>query len=116
MKYDDATAKSHSAKPLQIHDRYLVQWRGMSRGFGGNKEYIYLPALIIERRPARGRGTTSASLESTHKRKRKASSTHVEAESAKLDDLDSLPADAVEYYIHYIEHDRYDISYLICLL
>jgi MOZ/SAS family/MYST family zinc finger domain len=106
MKSDEAPAVSLVAKPLQIHDKYLVQWHGTKRGVGENKEFIYLPAVIIERRLARHR-EWSSSLESINKRKRKASGSHVDVASAASDDLDSLPADAVEYYIHYIEHDRF---------
>jgi hypothetical protein len=42
-----------------------------------------LPAVIIERRPSK-------------KRKR-----------MEIVDIDCLPADGVEYYVHYIDHDRY---------
>lgn len=108
MKSDGAASVALSIKPLQIHDKYLVQWRGSNRVVGGDKEFIYLPAVIIERRPARNRESSSSSLDPSQKRKRKA--THVETSSATSDDIDSLPADAVEYYIHYIEHDRFVTS------
>jgi RNA binding activity-knot of a chromodomain len=65
-------------KPLQINDRCHVSWRG------GNE---YLPAVIIERRPTRGGNK--------HKRRRE-----VDA------DIETLPPDYVDYYVHYINHDR----------
>ena len=106
MKPDDATATSLPSKPLQIHDKFMVQWRGANRS-GSQTDFVYLPAVIIERRLARRRGETVTSSLASNKRKRKASSTNVEISGAATNELDCLPADALEYYIHYIDHDRY---------
>lgn len=70
------------AKPLHVHDRCQVQWCGGQQS---------LPAVIVERRPHRDPATNS-------KRKRRTCENSV--------DTDSLPADAVDYYVHYIDHDR----------
>ena len=62
--------------PLQIHDKCQVRWRGGVQN---------LPAIVVERRPCRKRkqrGTSNAAL------------------------LDQLAADQLEYYVHYLQHDR----------
>jgi len=61
---------------LQIHDKCEVQWRGGSQT---------LPAVVVERRP-----------KGIRKRKK----------SELLPDLETLKADEIEYYMHYVGHDR----------
>jgi hypothetical protein len=74
-------------QPLQIHDRCQVQWRGGQQ---------HLAAEIVERRPHR---KSSSATGSKRKRYRTA--------GGDIDvDIDSLPADAVDYYVHYVDHDR----------
>lgn len=63
--------------PLQMDDQCLVRWRD---------QQLPLRAKVVERRP-RGH------------RKRK-------NEDVSAIDLDTCPADALEYYVHYIGHDR----------
>jgi hypothetical protein len=107
-------------KPLQINDKFLVQWRGTNRGVvvqNNELSYIYLPAVIIERRLTRHRceknepNKSNESPSSTaNKRKRRIGGTIGNGGSELMgtaETLDNLPADAVEYYIHYIDHDRY---------
>lgn len=72
------------AVPLQIHDRCQVQWR--------EEQGEFLDAIVVHRRPR-------------HHRKRKNSNNSKKNEATI--DLDSLPAEELEYYVHYINHDRY---------
>ena len=67
-------------EPLQIHDKCKVQWRDD----GGE----LLDAVVIERR-ALGH------------RKRKKNN------DPPPPDLSTLKADEIEYYVHYVAHDRY---------
>jgi len=69
-------------KPLEIGDQCVVRWRG------GDQT---LPAVIIERRPLKYR-----------KRKSK-------KDSAKLPAIETLKPEQVEYYVHFVDHDRYVI-------
>ncbi|GAX21532.1 histone acetyltransferase MYST1 [Fistulifera solaris] len=75
------TTETTLTAPLQVHDRCQVQWR--------EEEGEYLDAIVIHRRPL-------------HHRKRKAANKKNEADV----NVDSLPADEVEYYVHYMNHDR----------
>ena len=63
-------------EPPQIHDRCDVQWRGGLQT---------LKAVVVERRPL------------SHRKRKKEDS---------VPDLDSLKAEEIEYYIHYIDRDR----------
>ena len=63
--------------PLQVDDKCSILWRN-----GEQK----LPAVVVERR-------------ATGHRKRK--------KNERAPDLSSLSADEIEYYVHYIDHDRY---------
>jgi hypothetical protein len=63
--------------PLQVDDKCSILWRN-----GEQK----LPAIVVERR-------------ATGHRKRK--------KNEKAPDLSTLKADEIEYYVHYIDHDRY---------
>lgn len=65
-------------KPLNIDDRCDVRWRG-----GDQK----LPAVIIERRPH-------------NYRKRKTKKEPI------APPVDHLKPDEVDYYVHYVDHDR----------
>jgi hypothetical protein len=67
-------------QPLQVDDKCNILWRN-----GEQK----LPAVVVERR-------------ATGHRKRK--------KNERAPDLSSLSADEIEYYVHYIDHDRYVIS------
>lgn len=64
--------------PLQVNDRCQVQWR--------EEKGEFLDAVVVHRRPR-------------HHRKRK-------KKNEPLVDLDALKADELEYYVHYISHDR----------
>jgi hypothetical protein len=63
--------------PLQVDDKCSILWRN-----GEQK----LPAVVVERR-------------ATGHRKRK--------KNERVPDLSTLKADEIEYYVHYIDHDRY---------
>jgi hypothetical protein len=65
-------------KPLNIDDKCDVRWRG-----GDQK----LPAIIIERRPQNYR-----------KRKTK--------KDPAVPAVDHLKPEEVDYYVHYVDHDR----------
>jgi histone acetyltransferase MYST1 len=67
---------SAALAPLEIHDKCQVRWRGGVQN---------LPAVVVERRALR---------------KRK----HVVASTTTV--LDDLAADQMEYYVHYLQHDR----------
>jgi len=92
---EDAPASSSTAvpppAPLQVHDRCQVQWRGGEQN---------LWAVVVARRPHRSRTSTNSSSKNlATKRKRP----HL------LDgtlDLNSLPLDQIDYYVHYVDHDR----------
>jgi len=71
-------------QPLNIDDKCDVKWRA------GDKT---LRAVIIERR-------------SKHFRKRK---TTLKKSQNSGPSLESLKADEIEYYVHYIDHDRYGV-------
>jgi hypothetical protein len=71
----------NSGTPLNIDDRCDVKWRA------GDKT---LRAVIIERRPK-------------NYRKRKT----VNKKDNTMPPVDHLKADEVEYYVHYVDHDRY---------
>jgi hypothetical protein len=77
------TTETIVTAPLQIHDRCQVQWR--------EEEGEFLDAIVVHRRPL-------------HHRKRKPVNKKNEADV----NVDSLPADEVEYYVHYMHHDRYE--------
>ena len=66
-----------SIAPLQIHDKCQVRWRGGVQN---------LPAIVVERRASR---------------KRKHDNDNDDAGN-----LDELAADQLEYYVHYLHHDR----------
>jgi hypothetical protein len=112
-------------KPLQIHDQCHVQWRGTNRttiiGEGSNASYINLPAVIVERRLARKKKRIAVPLDpkrnQSNKRLRTLSGCQNDpnniSEVVKKEMYDTLPADALEYYIHYIDHDRYVFG--VCL-
>jgi RNA binding activity-knot of a chromodomain len=87
---DGNASGSSTQQPLQIHDRCHVQWRGGQQ---------YLPAVIVERRPHRDSATRS-------KRKRRTGGGDIGV------DIDSLPADAIDYYVHYVDHDRCVRAYI----
>lgn len=70
-------------QPLQVHDRCQVQWRGGQQ---------FLLAVIVERRLHR------ASVTGIRRKRRAGGDIGV--------DIDSLPACAVDYYVHYLDHDR----------
>jgi hypothetical protein len=80
---ETATASEHQQEsltlplPLQVDDKCSILWRN-----GEQK----LPAVVVERR-------------ATGHRKRK--------KNERAPDLSSLSADEIEYYVHYIDHDRY---------
>ena len=65
-------------EPLQINDKCQVQWRDD----GGQ----LLDAVVIERRPL------------GHRKRKK---------NDPIPDLSTLKADEIEYYVHYVAHDRY---------
>ena len=69
-----------SDTPLNIDDKCDVKWRA------GDKT---LQAVIIERRPK-------------NDRKRRA----VNKKDRTVLSVDNLKADEVEYYVHYVDHDR----------
>jgi len=70
-----------SNTPLDIDDKCDVKWRA------GDKT---LRAVIIERRPK-------------NYRKRRA----VNKKDRTVLSVENLKADEIEYYVHYIDHDRY---------
>lgn len=65
-------------KPLRVNDRCDVSWRGGQE---------CLPAVIVDRRPSRSKRL--------NKRRREVAA-----------DIETLPMEDVEYYVHYINHDR----------
>lgn len=66
--------------PLNIDDKCDVKWRA------GDKT---LRAVIIERRPKNCRKRRAANKKDT-----------------SMPPVDNLKADEVEYYVHYVDHDR----------
>eukprot|EP00934_Nitzschia_sp_Nitz4_P008452 Nitzschia sp. Nitz4//scaffold76_size158648//130885//132553//NITZ4_002567-RA/size158648-augustus-gene-0.144-mRNA-1//1//CDS//3329557908//8442//frame0 len=79
MTNESSSAPKEIDKPLNINDRCEVKWR--------NGDFN-LKAKIVERRPLSLR--TNPSLK----------------RGASLPPVDGLKPDEVEYYIHYVEHDR----------
>ena len=74
-----------SEEPLQIGDKCMVQWR--------DEEGKFLEAVVIERRPI------------GHRKRKK---------NDPIPDLSTLKADEIEYYIHYVDHDRYVMTVVDC--
>ena len=99
---------------------------------------IDLPAIVVERRIARkktkrpnyeieeGTAATSSSNRNNVKRQRNSighgrNSTNndmpvVDVTTVKKEMYDTLPADALEYYVHYVDHDRYVcVKFNVCV-
>jgi len=79
----DGNIKIELTRPLEINDHCQCRWR--------DKDQV-LMCRIVERRPLH-RITTS----SRNKRKK---------DKFSVPDYDTLRPDQVEYYVHYLEHDR----------
>lgn len=77
MTVEETPVGTEALLPLQVDDKCSVLWR--------NGEQI-LPAVVVERRPL-------------GHRKRK--------QNERLPDVSTLKAAEVEYYVHYVDHDRY---------
>jgi hypothetical protein len=78
-KENDKTQKIELEKPLEINDQCQVRWRG--------GEQVLL-ARVVERRPRHAR------------RKRKKGGSNITL------DVAMLKPEEIEYYVHYIDHDR----------
>lgn len=88
-----SVSSGSTALPLRVHDRCQVRWRSGEQN---------LLATVVARRPHRDRGGGKASSKS--KRNKRG---HGEMLDGNGDDgLDSLPPDAIDYYVHYVHHDR----------
>jgi hypothetical protein len=70
-------SEQEESLPLQVDDKCNILWRN-----GEQK----LPAVVVERRPL------------GHRKRKK---------NERAPDLSTLKADAIEYYVHYTDHDRY---------
>ena len=96
---EEAQASSFTAvppAPLQVHDRCQVQWRGGEQN---------LWAVVVARRPHRSRTTTSKSSSSSSSKTLATKRKRPHLLDGTLD-LNSLPLDQIDYYVHYVDHDR----------
>jgi len=89
-----AAAEEEPALPLQVHDRCKVQWRGGEQ---------HLMARVVARRPHRAPNQPGSKKSSSSN----SSGNHIKRKrAAEMVDLDSLPPDQIDYYVHYVDHDR----------
>jgi hypothetical protein len=66
--------------PLNVDDKCNVHWRSGQQ---------ILPAVVVERRPL------------GHRKRKK---------NERAPDLSTLSSTEVEYYVHYVDHDRYVVA------
>jgi hypothetical protein len=97
------SAEETLPKPLQINDRCMVHWchnsTPRSAGGDGEQHSSLLSAVVVERRPSRQTSTSTGANNSNKRKYRRSDSSNA--------DIDKLPASSVEYYVHYVDHDRY---------
>lgn len=110
-------------KPLQVHDRCQVQWRRQDAGSIQQQQSscTLLAAVIVERRPSQQLLVQQQQQQQLHRNNsnNKSAAAAASAPEAAVGgnkrkrrvgdvgvDIDSLPADAVDYYVHYVDHDR----------